>query len=37
MADWRMGDGGEVDVFGVVAPEGPADRFMVVAGVDGGG
>lgn len=35
--DCVVGDGGEVDVAGVVAPDGPAERLSVVAGVDGGG
>jgi hypothetical protein len=35
--DCIVGDGGEVDVAGVVVPEGPAEKLSVVAGVDGGG
>ena len=37
-ADWVVGDGGEVDVAGVVVPEGSAvESPKLVAGVDGGG
>lgn len=32
-----VGEGGDVDVAGVVAPDGPEEKFRVVAGVDGGG
>jgi hypothetical protein len=35
--DCVVGDGGEVDVAGVVVPDGPAEKLSVVAGVDGGG
>ena len=37
VVDWVVGEGGEVDVAGVVVPEGSADKPRVVAGVDGGG
>lgn len=36
-ADLVVGDGGDVEVAGVVAPEGSADSPKLVAGVDGGG
>jgi hypothetical protein len=36
-ADCVVGDGGDVEVAGVVAPEGSADSPMLVAGVEGGG
>jgi len=32
-----VGEGGEVEVAGVVAPVGPAEMLSVVAGVVGGG
>jgi len=32
-----VGEGGEVEVAGVVAPDGPAEKLSVVAGVEGGG
>lgn len=35
--DCVVGEGGEVEVAGVVVPEGSADRPRVVAGVEGGG
>jgi hypothetical protein len=36
-ADCVVGDGGDVDVAGVVAPEGSVDSPKLVAGVEGGG
>lgn len=36
-ADCVVGEGGDVDVAGVVAPEGSADCPKLVAGVEGGG
>lgn len=35
--DCVVGDGGEVEVAGVVVPDGSADGPRVVAGVEGGG
>lgn len=35
--DCMVGEGGEVEVAGVVAPDGPAEKLSVVAGVEGGG
>ncbi len=35
--DWSVGDEGEVEVAGVVVPDGSADKPRLVAGVDGGG
>jgi hypothetical protein len=35
--DCVVGEEGEVEVAGVVAPDGPAEKFSVVAGVEGGG